>query len=97
TVDIHQKPETIHFGLDYDDVGKTFGKKLKKQDGQEIEAKVKSIPWKDQDTRTVNIAELKQDIERELPNNTFPSFTSAQFALEMIEGVEKVRFINKPG
>ncbi|NEQ09126.1 MAG: hypothetical protein F6K37_25235 [Moorea sp. SIO4E2] len=99
TVDIHQKPETIHFGLDYDYVRKTFCKKLKKQDGQEIEAKVKSIPWKDQDTRTVNIAELKQDIERELQNNTitFTSFTSAQFALEMIEGVEKVRFINKPG
>ncbi|WP_424094385.1 hypothetical protein [Moorena producens] len=99
TVDIHQKPETIHFGLDSkdDDGGVTFYKELKNQDGQEIKAKVDQIPWKDQDTRTINIAEFKQDIERELPNNTFTSFTSAQFALEMIEGVEKVRFINKPG
>lgn len=94
TVDIHQKPETIHFGLDLDDEEKTFYKELKNKEGQEIKAKVDQIPWKDQNTRTINIDQFKQDIERELQNNTitFPSFTSAQFALEMIEGVEKVRF-----
>ncbi|MGB3509599.1 MAG: hypothetical protein WBA93_10195, partial [Microcoleaceae cyanobacterium] len=92
TVDIHQKPETLHFGLDSDDEGETFYKELKNQNGQQIEPKVDPIPWKDQNTRTINIVQFKKDIESTLPKDTFTSFTSAQFALEMIEGVEKVRF-----
>ena len=103
TVDIHQKPETLHFGLDSDDGGETFYKKLKDSDGNSltdnnnIDVTVNLIPWKAQDTRTLNIDQLKKDIEIELKksNISFPSFTSAQFALEMIEGVEKVRFTAK--
>lgn len=90
TVDIHQKPETLHFGLDSDDEGKTFYKKLKNQEGQQIEKKVDNIPWKDKEKRVVNINALANLIKGQVDNSS--TFTSAQFALEMIEGVEKVRF-----
>jgi len=124
TVDIHQKPETLHFGLDLDDGGQTFCKKLKNDKGQQIDTKLDIIPWKgnDEKMRTVNINQLKEEINRKLRDlqlNTIPiiwlllwemnsmagilflrkslSFvsTSAQFALEMIEGVEKVRFASQ--
>jgi hypothetical protein len=75
TVNIHQKPETLHFGLDSDDGGK----------------KVDDIPWKDREKRVININTLANLIKDQMDNST--TFTSAQFALEMIEGVEKVRFI----
>ena len=96
TVDIHQKPETLHFGLDSDDGGETFYKKLKDPiDGKEISRL--DIPneedppkWKDRNEKILNIANLAEAINNKV---NFDSFTSAQFALEMIEGVEKVRFI----
>lgn len=91
TVDIHQKPETLHFGLDLDDENKTFYKKLKNLDGQEINKKVDNIPWKDSEKRVIDINSLTNRIKEQVDNSS--SFTSAQLALEMIEGVEKVRFI----
>ena len=94
-VDIHQKPETLHFGLDSDDQGKTYDKKLKNDQGQAVEFKIDNIPWKEEHKRIINIDQLKQYIEDQLKSNniTFTSFNSAEFALEMIEGVEKVRFL----
>jgi hypothetical protein len=91
TLDIHQKPETLHFGLDSDDENKTFYKKLKNLDGQQIDEKVDNIPWKDSEKRVIDINSLTDRIKEQVDNSS--SFTSAQFALEMIEGVEKVRFI----
>ncbi|TRU66417.1 MAG: hypothetical protein EWV55_19365 [Microcystis viridis Mv_BB_P_19951000_S69] len=91
TLDIHQKPETLHFGLDSDDENKTFYKKLKNLDGQQIDEKVDNIPWKDSKKRVIAINSLTDRIKEQVDNSR--SFTSAQFALEMIEGVEKVRFI----
>lgn len=91
TVDIHQKPETLHFGLDWDDENKTFYKKLKNLDGQQIDKKVDNIPWKDSEKRVIDINSLTNRIKEQVDNSS--SFTSAQLALEMIEGVEKVRFI----
>ncbi|NEP05707.1 MAG: hypothetical protein F6K34_13270, partial [Okeania sp. SIO4D6] len=101
TVDIHQKPETIHFGLDSDDDdGRvTFYKKLKDSDGKpvkkadqrrlEIPDQEEPPKWKDRSKNILNIANLAEAIKNKV---NFNSFTSAQFALEMIEGVEKVRF-----
>lgn len=91
TVDIHQKPETLHFGLDWDDKNKTFYKKLKNLDGQQIDKKVDNIPWKDSEKRVIDINSLTDRIKEQVDNSS--SLTSAQLALEMIEGVEKVRFI----
>jgi hypothetical protein len=90
-LDIHQKPETLHFGLDSDDENKTFYKKLKNLDGQEINKKVDNIPCKDSEKRVIDINSLTNRIKEQVDNSS--SFTSAQLALEMIEGVEKVRFI----
>ncbi|REJ50632.1 MAG: hypothetical protein DWQ58_14980 [Microcystis aeruginosa TA09] len=82
TVDIHQKPETLHFGLDLDDEKKTY-KQLRS--GKNIDSHV--FPWRDENKKVININNLAIAIKNS------SSFTSAQLALEMIEGVEKVRFI----
>ncbi|MBO1349176.1 MAG: hypothetical protein EBE86_018090 [Hormoscilla sp. GUM202] len=88
-VDIHQKPETIHFGLDKNQDG-SFYKKLRNREGElKDNLKIDTIPWKDQENRVVNIEQLAEDIKQELD---FTEFTSAQFALEAIEGVQMVKF-----
>lgn len=91
TLDIHQKPETLHFGLDWDDQNKPFYKKLKTLKGQPSDKKVDNIPWKDPEKRVIDINLLTDRIKEQVGNSS--TSTSAQFALEMIEGVEKVRFI----
>ncbi|MBC6419395.1 MAG: hypothetical protein GDA44_11770, partial [Prochloron sp. SP5CPC1] len=45
--------------------------------------------WKDQGKLVVNIQQLAQDINNVI---NFDNFTSAQFALEAIEGVQMVNF-----
>ncbi len=101
TVDIHQKPETLHFGLDPNDNNTSFYKELKDKDGVKIDGgkvNLEAKHWKNsQETnRTLNISQLQQDMINELNTQSkadgLTPFTSAQFALEMIEGVEKVRF-----
>jgi hypothetical protein len=70
TVDIHQKPETLHFGFDTNDEGKTFYKQLKNKEDQQIEKTVDNIPWKDQEKRIIkinelaNLANLIKDVEK---------------------------------
>jgi hypothetical protein len=99
TVDIHQKPEMLHFGLDKSDGNDplTYYKTLRDRAGRSSGTKV-TVPWKDESKRVVNIAEkidgidgLALAIQAHPPNGN--GFTSAQFALEMIEGVDKVRFV----
>ena len=70
TVDLHLKPETLHFGLD-------------KPEGDD------SIPWRDQARQVIKIAELAKKIQEAVKAQTF---SVAEFALEMIEGAQKVRF-----
>ncbi|MBC6423640.1 MAG: hypothetical protein GDA38_20580 [Hormoscilla sp. SP12CHS1] len=87
-VDIHQKPETIHFGLDKN--GGNFYKKLRNKDGElQDNLKIDAIPWKDKNKRVVNIDQLAEDIKNVI---SFENFASAQFALEAIEGVQMVKF-----
>ena len=50
---------------------------------------IETIPWKDQDKRVVNIEQLAEEINNVI---NFNNFTSAQFALEAIQGVEMVKF-----
>jgi len=89
-VSIHQKPETIHFGLDKKKDG-TFYKRLRNSEGQlnDDNRKIDRILWKDQGKLVVNIQQLAQDINNVI---NFDNFTSAQFALEAIEGVQMVNF-----
>ncbi|MFP4121415.1 MAG: hypothetical protein ACLFWI_10510 [Coleofasciculus sp.] len=83
-VDIHQKPETLHFGLDSDDGNTTFYKQLRDSTGKKNGKKIDSLPWSDKDKRVLNITQLAHTIQQ--------NSTSAKFALEMIESVERVRF-----
>jgi hypothetical protein len=90
-IDLHLKPETLHFGVDADPGTRSFSKKLRDAQGKENI----SIPVPQNGTshHVINIAQLADDMRKELnkvgPKST--AFTSAEFALQMIEGVEKVR------
>jgi hypothetical protein len=97
TVDIHLKPETLHFGVsEGDDDHKVNGKvvpwyKMKRdKEGNEPDPNdrnPKEVVLKDRNV--VNIAALAAKLTT--------SNNSAEFALQMIEGVEKVRFVQKAG
>ncbi len=101
TVDIHQTPETLHFGVDprdHSNEDTQCYKVLRDPDGKELEDTTVDIPWRDGNTRVIAIDELATAIEKKVNEkhaNGFEKFTSAQFALEMIEGVQKVRFVIK--
>jgi hypothetical protein len=89
-LEIHQKPETLHFGLDKRDAHHPGGfyKKLRDREGRESEENaIDPIPWRSrqESTRVINIASM---CEKSNATN------SANFALQMIEGVEKVVFTN---
>ena len=87
-VNIHQKPETLHFGFDRPDPdsGSDYSK--------DHRDKKVPIDWKDPDKRVVDISKFAA----KLRDGTQPNAAakdpghSAKFALEMIEGVESVRF-----
>lgn len=92
TVDIHQKPEGMHFGLDApSDESDKFTKNLRNPAGEGSEDLIiTDIPWRDEAKGNVNISAMVDEMKKLLPAG---GFTSAQFGLQMIEGVQKVRFI----
>jgi hypothetical protein len=100
SVALHQKPETLHFGLNFDPGGNShippvlsFYKVLRDGQGDERQdLKIPSIPWQQEAQRIIDIFSLAGNIQQK--TNTTP-FTSAQFAFQMIEGVEKVIFQKK--
>lgn len=87
-IDIHLKPETLHFGvsegddehLGNDDKPVKWYKTLRDNDGKELTGWVKMTI---KDNNAINIADLAKETN---------SNNSAQFALQMIEGVQSVRF-----
>jgi hypothetical protein len=89
TVDIHEHPDAIHFGVDADDPGNiaSYFKELRNLDGSESGVKT-PLPWKNgsPDFRAIDMADLAS---KESATN------SAQFAVTMIEGVEKVRLLRQ--
>lgn len=86
TVDIHEHPDTIHFGVDPgNDPGNIDGYKKalrNKQNGALGPAN--PLPVKPTHKRVINIIDLK---------TAGNSDNSADFGVTMIQGVEKVRFI----
>jgi len=92
TVDIHQKPEGMHFGLDApSDESDKFTKNLRDLYGEGSEDLIiQDIPWHNQTEGIVNISAMVDQMKNLLQSG---EFTSAQFGLQMIEGVQKVRFI----
>jgi hypothetical protein len=87
TVDIHEHPDVIHFGVDMVNPGDitTYFKELRKLDGTESGVKT-PLPWRNQSNaaRSLDVTALAA-VEK--------AVNSAQFAVTMIEGVEKVRFL----
>jgi hypothetical protein len=98
TVDIHLKPETLHFGLTAGNGG--YIKELRDTTGQEQSANKITISLNKK--RTINITndnglidmiKIKYDKNKDQIDWSDKP-TSAEFALQMIEGVPKVRFIS---
>jgi hypothetical protein len=97
TVDIHQKPEMLHFGVNLKDDDSTYYKELRDRQGTEQGYKV-DVPLDDK--RVVNINRLTQNIKIQYDSHQSQvawgnNPTSAQFALQMIEKVKKVRFVER--
>ncbi|NKB77046.1 MAG: hypothetical protein GKR96_08345 [Gammaproteobacteria bacterium] len=108
-VDIHLKPEALHFGfdVDYSESGESryskqirfhFSKdatdehKLEVIGVSENQIESKPIVWKNQDYKVLDIEKLAITIQAGSQIPIGASFTSAQLALEMIEGVPNVCF-----
>lgn len=92
TVDLHQTPESLHFGVDRPDgEAGCYSKQLRSLDGGTVAELPTDIPWRDKTNRVLDIAGFAE----KLKNGQVENFTSAQFAVQMIEGVEKVRFQGK--
>lgn len=73
-----------------------FYKNLKDKNGMELkDEKLESIPW-NSGRRTIDIAQLTLEIKTKLVEmkvlDKDKNLTSAQFALQMLEGIDKVRF-----
>ncbi|MEN3326820.1 MAG: hypothetical protein V7638_1627 [Acidobacteriota bacterium] len=89
TIDIHEHPDTIHFGVDPGDdpsILTKYTKALRILKGQNAGDLGPPVPlgWKSTDKRTLNILDLA---------GKGTAQNSAEFGVTMIEGAEKVRFI----
>lgn len=91
TLDIHLKLEAPHFGFEPASGG--FKKTLRAADGTLDEHKViDEIPWRGKpQERVADISKLAGAIKSE--SDPSEAMNSARFALEMIEGAEKVRLL----
>jgi len=134
TVDIHQKPEALHFGLNRSGTGHSvrYYRELKSHRGGKLRGCKVDIPWRTEEengkkkqntfTRVISIHDFSCAIQKKLGsfppgeleavaknavgeqrvtdfkvkfNDAAESATSAQFALQTAEGVQKVRFVVK--
>jgi hypothetical protein len=100
TAELHEPPEGLHFGLDMPDGPITptaFFKKLRSASldtaGDPLDAVV-PVHYRT-GINVICVSELANELALKVGAST--PFTSAEFALEMIEGVALVRFITKPG
>jgi hypothetical protein len=92
TLDISLKPQGLHFG--FDTKNNVLCRSLRNPDGNENGKQVYLSSFKEEDKKAIDIDALAKNIYRELKINE-TKFTSAQFALQMIQGAEKVRFCHK--
>ncbi|HEY0321629.1 MAG TPA: hypothetical protein VGC66_11770 [Pyrinomonadaceae bacterium] len=114
-VEIHQKPETLHFGFDEHTENEKppsgFYKNLRDPNSGsqlisgdpltnnvEVNAYGSSkSQWRSDSQRVLNVSSFAQAIKDKLLTDKLleqsSPFTSAQFALQMVEGVEKIIFV----
>lgn len=86
TIDIHEHPDTIHFGVEPGkdpSIAGDYTKTLRDINGNPGQEPTK-LNWKSTDKRALNIADLA---------SKGTAANSAEFGVTMIEGAEKVRFV----
>jgi hypothetical protein len=88
-VDFHLRPEMAHFGLDVNEDSGSFYKILRGKKGNKISARIDAVPFREASSRTINVHGLAEAIESK---GSGGPFTSAQFALQMIETSPRARF-----
>lgn len=81
----------MQFGLDEPNGDShEFSKNLRDPSGSSQTTIIKSIPWSHEDKGVIDVALLAQKMKEALKQGTF---TAAQVALQMIEGVPRIRFV----
>ena len=97
TIDLHLKPGTLHFGLNK--IGDKFSKEIRSLSNRPLDNPIVTVTWRvvkindvdiSQEKRIIDISILAKDI-RDLVYNKDVPISSAEFALEMIAGSEKIR------
>jgi len=95
TVDIFLDPSTLFFGF-RETAEKALVKDLKTTEGRESGADIAVIAadWRDEQARILNVSTWAGRMQAQLlPSDPeFEVFTSADFALQMVEGAPRVRF-----
>ena len=98
TLDLSKRPDSIHMGVD--ETNGQYTRPLRNQDGQPLEGSnnqqvTVAVPFSGQASNLViDISQLATTIAQTVPGFS-KNFTAAQFTMEMIEGVDKVRFIKQ--
>jgi hypothetical protein len=91
SVRIHEEPEVLHFGVD--DNGGKFKKSFRNAAGSVVALEPLAIgDFQRNDMKVLNINDLATQMGDKVKPFGFDGFTSAEFALEMVEGVEAVNF-----
>lgn len=100
TVDISLKPEGLNFGVNHDEIGNVW-RELRTLEGlEQSDWNIHLIPAEDQQLpminqkSVINITNLANGMKTKLEEQaqSVDDFTAAQFSLQMIQGIEKVRF-----
>jgi hypothetical protein len=100
TLDLHLKPEVLHFGFDSKETTgvDAYEKKLRDTSGEELGTVKIDIPFKSNSTypNVLNLINLTKTISSTYDENSGivwnQSPTAADLALQLLEGVERVRF-----
>ena len=94
TLDIFEKPETIHLGFNHTEEVNQFDKYPIKADGTASDTKVTladALQY-DKPHRLIDISQLAESLKGVTDLAYGNDFTSAQFALSLTQGVSRVRF-----
>lgn len=91
-IELREPAEGLHFGFEAEDagpLGRRFKKPLRSLDATTARA-ARAVPFHDESERVVDIDQLARDIGVALDSKQ--GYSNAKFALEMVEGVQAVRF-----
>ena len=109
TLDLHLKPEVLHFGFDLKEPTETdaYEKRLRDKDGKELDGVIVDIPFKSNSTypNVLDVNFLTYTISNRYQENSDIQWksindsenprdpTAADLAVQLLEGVERVRFL----